>query len=510
MRGLNKPPGNARIGRALLEVLTASGSASSRIRAEQALGGGSSPCTGRSGWIALDRLRDGFRAAAVSPEMARRLGRALVAPQAMGLLLRYAGIASAEKAYRRCDALLPREQPGDRFSAARIEEGRARIEFRPAAACPTDVLFCSVRLGMLEAITPLFGLLPARVTETACAHRGARTCVYEVTWGRTPRSGLRLGTLAGAVMGGGTGLGLVFLGGFAASLSGGVALLLVATGAASGRAIDLARQLDAVARGGLGQLALLEQVESVMAEKMDALAKLEGTGFEAPLLRPLGSSRLRSPANESRRSNLARRLHGSLASLQRSLDGLRDSDLESDDARAFLDECAEATREIHGIGAEVAGGEGEGAPVLEISDLAAVVRQGVVSASPRQPSSIEVAVEIEVEPAPVRCQPLLLEQVVIQLVANAVRAMGGQGTLGVELRECSEGYEVVISDDGEGLDPEILERLFDPFFKPAVGADAGLGLARCYRVVHQHGGELLVNSEPQLGTRVAMRLPAAS
>lgn len=510
MRDLDKPPGNARIAAALLDVLTASGSADGRARAEKALRGSDPPRRRRTDWIETDCLRDGFRAASVGPQLARRIGRALVAPQAIGLLLSYTGIATPEKAYRRCDGLLPREQHGDRFSAAHIEEGRARIEFRPAKPSPGDVLFCCVRLGMLEAMTPLYGLLPARVKETACAHRGAHACVYEVAWRQTPRTGLVLGALVGALLGGAAGAGLAILGGLAGSWALAVGLLVSLTGAAAGRSIDLARQLDAVAQAGLGQLALLDQADGVLAEKMDVLAKLETAGAEPPPQRILGSSPLRSSPSEPRPPSLARRMHRSVATLQRCLDSLRRDDLDRDDTRALLDECSEATREIHGIGAELATAEGEGAPALETADLAEIIRQGIRAVAPSQPTSGAVAFEARVEPAWVRCQPFQLEQVVIQLIMNASQAMGGKGTVAVELRDCPEGYEMSISDEGEGIDPEILDRLFDPFFTPPPGADAGLGLTVCFRIVSQHGGELSVHSEPGQGTRVAVVLPAAA
>ena len=72
MRELAEAPGNARIAAALLDVLSASGSASLRARAEKALEGGGPPRGRRSGWIAIEHLRDGFRAAAVDPPLARR------------------------------------------------------------------------------------------------------------------------------------------------------------------------------------------------------------------------------------------------------------------------------------------------------------------------------------------------------------------------------------------------------------------------------------------------------
>ena len=510
MSALDPPLGNARIAHSLLDVLAASGSSAERMRAEKALTSGDATGLRRSGWIASERLRNGFRAAAAGPELARRVGRALMAPHAIGLFLRYAGVASPEKAYRRCDRLLPREQPGDRFSVVHIEDGRARIEFKPVDTTPGDALFCSLRLGMLEALTPLYGLLPAHVTETACAHRGANACVYQVAWRRTPRVGLLLGSLAGVLLGGSAAASLALLAGLGGGLASAFGLLVLAAVVAAGRSLDLARQLDAQAGAGLGQLSLLDEVDAVLAEKMDTLARLETVRTEPARERPLGSSPLRARPAEPSPPALGRRLHDSLASLQRSLASLRDGSLERAAAETSLDACAEAAREIHTIGAELARDEASGTDTREPADLAEIVRYAVATASSSQPASLEVALEIETGPAWVRGEPFQLEQVVIQLIANAAQAMAGQGTVGVELRTCPEGYEVAVRDQGEGIDPELLEGLFDPFFQPLAGDDAGLGLRICYRIVNQHGGELLVHSEPNLGTRVAMVLPAAS
>jgi signal transduction histidine kinase len=515
MRDLDKPPGNARIAAALLDVLTATGEAAARTRAERALEEETPPRRRRTDWIETDRLRDAFRAGAVGPQLARRVGRELVAPEAIGLVLSYTGIATPEKAYRRCDHLLAREKQGDRFSAAAIVEGNARIEFHPAEPSPTDVLFCSVRLGMLEAMTQLYGLLPAQVTETACAHHGAPACVYQVSWRRTPRTGLLLGGGIGAVLGGAAGAGFALLTGLAGPWAVALALLVALTGAAAGRSVDLARQLGAVARGGLGQLALLDQADGVLAEKMDVLAKLESTGHPATVDRPFGSAPLRTVGEEAAPASmpgLAQRLHLPVAALQRGLSELRgavgeSSDVPREDVDALIDECLAATRDIHTLGAEMASDDGTGAPLLEHADLAGIVRRGVQAAHPNRSESLEVALSIEPDPAPVRCQPFQLEQVVIQLVMNAADAMNGEGRVEVELRSCPEGYEVAISDTGEGIDPEVLDRLFDPFFENSPGSDAGLGLTICYRIIDQHGGELSVHSEPGHGTRVAVVLP---
>jgi signal transduction histidine kinase len=292
-----------------------------------------------------------------------------------------------------------------------------------------------------------------------------------------------------------------------------VGLLVSISGAAAGRSIDLARQLAAVAQGGLGQLTLLDQADGVLAEKMDVLAKLDVAAAEPGVERTLGSSPLRSHAAEPAAPGIASRLHRPVASLQRALDELRAKlanagAVDSADAFALLDECAAASREIHAIGAEVEAEAGDAAGLFESADLAGIVRRGVAAVKPSQPKSLEIAVEIDREPAPIRCQPFQLEQVVIQLVMNAAEGMHGQGRVQVELRRCPEGFEVSVSDQGEGIDPEILDRLFDPFFEAPVGTDAGLGLTICYRIVKRHGGELAVHSEPGRGTRVALVLPA--
>ncbi len=543
MRDLDKAPGNARIAAALLDVLTGVGDGPGRARAERALEDGTPPRRRRTDWIDPARLRDAFRAASVGPQEARRVGRVLVAPQAVGLLLSYAGIATPEKAYRRCDRILPREEPGDRFEAVHVEEGGARVEFHPACPSPQDVLFCQVRAGMLEALTPLYGLLPARVDETACAHRGAPACVYQLRWRRTPRSGLLLGSAVGGLLGCAAGAGLALLAGLADSLAIGVALLVSLSGIAAGRAIDLARQLDAVAQGGLGHLALLDQADGVLAEKMDLLAKLERAGAEPAVERSLGSAPLRAREPEPRPESLARRLHPPIATLRRAVDELREATGATAAAgpkgkgrakgpgqgqgkgkakgkakgkgkpskqriAALLDECEAAARALHAMGVEVAEEEGGTSSGFQSADLAQLVRRGVAAVKSERAAAQEIELEIGCEPAPIRGEPFQLEQVVQQLVTNAADAMHGEGKIQVELRPCPEGFEFAVSDTGEGIDPEILDNLFDPFFEKPAGTDGGLGLTICYRIVKRHGGELAVHSEEGRGTRIAVVLPA--
>jgi signal transduction histidine kinase len=93
-------------------------------------------------------------------------------------------------------------------------------------------------------------------------------------------------------------------------------------------------------------------------------------------------------------------------------------------------------------------------------------------------------------------------------VANAIDAVGEQGTIRVSSR--SDGSHVIacFEDDGPGMSDDVRERLFDPFFttKP-VGEGTGLGLAISYEIVNAHGGEMRVHSNPGHGACVEVHLP---
>ena len=113
-----------------------------------------------------------------------------------------------------------------------------------------------------------------------------------------------------------------------------------------------------------------------------------------------------------------------------------------------------------------------------------------------------------VEDAP--CSPRLA-RVLQNLLVNAVRHTPADGTVRLEAHRSAEGLEVSVADTGEGIAPEDLERVFEPFFRidPARhGAGAGLGLALAKRIVEALGGRIRAESEPARGSRFAVVLPS--
>jgi signal transduction histidine kinase len=106
-----------------------------------------------------------------------------------------------------------------------------------------------------------------------------------------------------------------------------------------------------------------------------------------------------------------------------------------------------------------------------------------------------------------------LEQVVVNLVTNAALALpeGSRGEVTIRIFTSEAGRAVLeVHDDGEGIDPAIIERIFDPVFTTReVGKGMGLGLPICHAIVAAHDGTLTVESVPGKGSTFRFELPPA-
>lgn len=105
--------------------------------------------------------------------------------------------------------------------------------------------------------------------------------------------------------------------------------------------------------------------------------------------------------------------------------------------------------------------------------------------------------------------PSQLEQVFINIIDNAIDAMGKDGSIVIETQAQGEGVRISFTDTGPGMDEETLRRIFDPFFTTKkVGEGTGLGLAICFTILEKLGGRIDVRSEPGHGTSFTVTLPA--
>ncbi len=103
-----------------------------------------------------------------------------------------------------------------------------------------------------------------------------------------------------------------------------------------------------------------------------------------------------------------------------------------------------------------------------------------------------------------------LEQVILNLILNALDAVGEKGMISIRTRQSQHEWVILeIEDNGCGIASEDLPKLFEPFFttKP-VGEGIGIGLSTCYHIIKAHGGDIRVDSVPEEGARFIVRLPA--
>ena len=101
-----------------------------------------------------------------------------------------------------------------------------------------------------------------------------------------------------------------------------------------------------------------------------------------------------------------------------------------------------------------------------------------------------------------------MKQVLLNLLMNAAQAISSQGT--VRIRSRAEAHTVVleIEDNGPGIEKEIQAKIFDPFFSTKEpGQGTGLGLSVSYGIIHEHDGEITVQSRPGQGTIFTIQLP---
>lgn len=157
-------------------------------------------------------------------------------------------------------------------------------------------------------------------------------------------------------------------------------------------------------------------------------------------------------------------------------------------------------------------------------DLAGVVRDAAALLSAVHGGEAEFSLDLQQAPRAVIGDPVDLQQVVLNLGANAVRAMDGRGRVRITVdrrlilqsRVCAVGElgpgryaRIAVQDSGCGMPPSVLGRIFEPFFTTAAGGH-GLGLATVGEIVRDHGGGLDVCSEPGLGATFEVWLPHVS
>ncbi len=125
-------------------------------------------------------------------------------------------------------------------------------------------------------------------------------------------------------------------------------------------------------------------------------------------------------------------------------------------------------------------------------------------------AGIQLNLELDEELPTVHCDPAQIEQVLLALMMNAIDAMPRGGNLWIRSRSLpqSQQVELQVRDDGTGIAPEVLSKLFEPFTTTKdIGKGVGLGLAISHSIVERHNGQIVVDSEVGRGTSFYIFLP---
>jgi len=141
-------------------------------------------------------------------------------------------------------------------------------------------------------------------------------------------------------------------------------------------------------------------------------------------------------------------------------------------------------------------------------DLGEIVREALAPYRKVLPPGVDLGLELPADLPPVTADRRLLERAILNLVENALQAVGERGTVRVRTRAVDGRLELEVEDSGPGLDPEAQERIFEPFFSTKTGG-SGLGLALVKKTAQDHGGDVHLDSPPGGHTRATLWLPVA-
>jgi two-component system, NtrC family, sensor kinase len=125
-------------------------------------------------------------------------------------------------------------------------------------------------------------------------------------------------------------------------------------------------------------------------------------------------------------------------------------------------------------------------------------------------SNVKIDMKLDPELPKVAASPSEMQQVLLNLINNAIDAIGsGGGNIEITSRRNGEFVTIDVADTGQGIPQAVMNRIFDPFFttKP-VGKGTGLGLSICYGIIKKMGGDITLNSSVGVGTTFHVHLPA--
>jgi len=194
----------------------------------------------------------------------------------------------------------------------------------------------------------------------------------------------------------------------------------------------------------------------------------------------------------------------------------------SREALEMIDSIAQAAQRAGDLAQQMLAFARGGKYELRVLNLNDVVKQTLQLQSRAFPPRVVIEKDVEPELWNIEADPAQMSQIIMNLCINAVEAIEGNGSITITTRntqiEPDEHYHGVrpgryvylsVQDTGRGMSPEIKSHVFEPFYTTKFQG-RGLGLAAVYGIVMNHGGDILIYSEPGRGTTFKVYLPATT
>ncbi|MEZ4870793.1 MAG: ATP-binding protein [Bdellovibrionales bacterium] len=185
-----------------------------------------------------------------------------------------------------------------------------------------------------------------------------------------------------------------------------------------------------------------------------------------------------------------------------------DFDFIKEDLPKVIKSCEEGAKRTHSIVLGLRSFSRLGEAELKSVDIRENIESTLQILTPQLKNRIQVKKQFEPTPDVV-CYPSQLNQVFMNIISNAGQAIDGEGTITIALKKYDENLiEISIADSGRGMDDETIERIFEPFFTTkGQGEGTGLGLSISFGIIEKHKGQLIVESQLNVGSKFIIRLP---
>jgi len=326
----------------------------------------------------------------------------------------------------------------------------------------------------------------------------------------------------------------VFLVGFLGLLSLATHLVggILAAGGPIGTLARIAAVLVAVAvLVGLARTArALRGSGAVLDELVDVAARVEAGDYSARVRQPVRGPRpvrdlvhafdtmtARLEVDEGQRRSLladvTHELRTPLAVVQGNLEAIIDGVHPADETHlsAILDETRVLTRLIEDLRTLALSEAGSLSLHREPTDLA-ILAADVATAFEVAAGTAGIEIDANVDDSLplLDIDPVRIREVISNLVSNAIRHTPRGGTIRISGTLDGDVVELVVSDTGSGIEPDLLPHVFERFSRSASTGGSGLGLAIARGLVELHGGAIAASSAPGSGTRIQVRLPVVA